>query len=88
MERNRIEAAYARKRVEASIEMARAATGDCARLAHQALADHYTARLRMLNRTIATASHRRGDGPESLERVSRPPSAFTGTLSLRSFATA
>lgn len=88
MERNRIEAAYARKRVDASVEMALAATCECARMAHQALADLYAARLQMLNRAIANGTRRRVAGPKLLGRVSRAGPAFTGTLTLRSFATA
>lgn len=88
MERNRIEAAYARKRVEASLEMALAATCDCARIAHQALANLYAARLEMLNRAIAIGTRRRAAGPKLLGRGSHAGPAFAGTLTLRSFATA
>jgi hypothetical protein len=88
MERNRIEAAYAQKRAEASLEMALAATCDCARIAHQALANLYAARLQLLNRAFATGPRRRVAGPKPHGRGSHAEPAFKGTLTLRSFATA
>jgi hypothetical protein len=88
MERNRIEAAYARKRIDTSLEMALAATCDCARMAHQALAGLYDARLQMLNRAMAVGTRRRVAGPKRPKRISPAGSAFTGTLTLRSSAVA
>ena len=88
MERNRIEAAYARKRIEASLEMALAATCACARIAHQTLAERYAARLTMLDRAFATDTRRRVAGSKLLKRASRAGPAFTGTLTLRTYATA
>ena len=88
MERNRIEAAYARKRIEASLDMALAATCECARIAHQALAQRYAERLDMLTRAIATGTRRRVAGPKLPKHTSHTGPAIAGTLTLRTFATA
>ncbi|GGA60314.1 hypothetical protein [Sphingomonas psychrolutea] len=44
------EAAYLQQRIDISLGMARAATGDCARMVHEALAARYGRRLAALRR--------------------------------------
>ncbi|GHH24541.1 hypothetical protein GCM10008023_36700 [Sphingomonas glacialis] len=50
------EAAYIQGRIDASLDMARAATSDCARIAHEAIAERYGSNLVALRGRPSTAS--------------------------------
>jgi hypothetical protein len=83
-----VEAAYLEKRLEASLKMALAASGECARIAHQGLAELYAKKLASLKAPVPTKAPSRLAGPKLIRTASRAASALNGTLTLRSFAMA